>query len=64
MTLRDRIEAAPDKLAAARVALQAAEALASVAAFRAHGVDHNVEEACDNLRLRIRALRDSLGGEG
>lgn len=60
MTLRDRIEAAPDKLAAARAALEAAERAAAEdesEPARASLARYFIAEATD----RIRALREGLG---
>ena len=79
MTLRDRIEAAPDKLAAARVALEEAAAGTERYACRFGTANDRIRHFCYEcgtwasdrpsqvLRARakaIRALRDSLGGDG
>lgn len=61
MTLRDRIEAAPDKLAAARVALRWAgivclqQAVVECASNRPDGA-----KASEDSHARIRALREGL----
>jgi hypothetical protein len=62
MTLRDRIESAPDKLAAARVAIN--EAWAVVEAERVvYAYQSPLDSAIHRAGDAIRALRDSLGGD-
>lgn len=62
MTLRDRIEAAPDKLAAARVALEEVAREHDMGALAAKSKSEKVRYQTG--AAFIRALRDSLGGEG